>query len=109
MWILHRVTGVGVLFFLLIHILDTALVLFGPEAYNHALNIYRHPLFRLSEIALFGAVLFHAINGVRIIIVDFWPNASRYHRQMAWVTIALFWISFLYVGAIMLKDILHAL
>ena len=108
MWIVHRITGIGVLLFLMIHILDTSLILAGPEAYNHALSIYRNPVFRLSEVALFGAVLFHAINGVRIILIDFWPNAPRYHRQMSWVTLAIFTICYAGAAVIMIRDIFWA-
>lgn len=89
-YILHRVTGVGVLLFLLVHILDTALIGWGPEIYNKAIALYRHPFFRLNEVVLFAAVLYHALNGVRIIIVDFWPRSTKYHRQMVWWETALF-------------------
>ena len=53
-YILHRVTGVGVLLFLLVHILDTSLLGWGPEVYNKVISIYRHPFFRVSEIGLFA-------------------------------------------------------
>jgi len=68
-WLLHRLTGLGVLLFLLIHILDTGLVLFGAEVYNKVVKIYTHPLFRVGEVGLAAAVLYHALNGIRI---PFW-------------------------------------
>ena len=79
-WILHRVTGVGILLFLIIHVMDTALIMWGPDMYNHVLALYRHPLFRPMEIFLFGAVLFHALNGLRVIIIDLWSQGSRVWR-----------------------------
>ena len=69
-WMLHRVTGVGVLIFLCLHILDTSLVILGPEHYNRIIALYRHPLCRLSEVGLFAAVLFHALNGVRRALME---------------------------------------
>ena len=72
-WLFHRVTGVAVLLFLLVHILDTALILLGPDLYNWVIGIYRLPLFGLMEIGLFAAVLYHSLNGVRITLIDFWP------------------------------------
>lgn len=87
-WLLHRLTGVGILVFLLAHIVDTALIGLGPEAYEHALALYRHPLFKLGEIVLVFAVIYHAVNGVRVILVDFWEHGTRYHRQLFWASVA---------------------
>lgn len=104
-WALHRFTGVGVLLFLLFHILDTALIMLGPELYNKIIAIYRLPLFGLSEIGLFAAVLFHSLNGVRIIVIDFWPASTKYHKQMFAVVTVIFFIIFLPVAVIMLGHI----
>ena len=81
-WMLHRVTGVGVLLFLLAHILDTALIALGPEHYNAIIAIYRLPFFRVGEVGLAAAVLYHALNGIRIIIIDFWPGTTVIQKQM---------------------------
>lgn len=81
---LHRATGLGVLLFLVIHVLDTAAVIYSPEFYDHALGIYKSPLFRVAELLIFFSVLFHAANGVRIIVQDFWPMAMRHQRRLAW-------------------------
>jgi succinate dehydrogenase / fumarate reductase cytochrome b subunit len=83
-WMLHRATGLGVLLFLIVHVVDTAAVIYSPEFYDHALDIYKHPLFRLAELLIFFSVLFHAANGTRIIIQDFWPIVMRRQRQLAW-------------------------
>ncbi len=106
-WALHRLTGIGVLLFLFFHILDTALILVGPNLYNRIIAIYRLPLFGLSEIALFGAVLYHALNGIRIIVIDFWPASTRYHKQMFYAVAGLFLLVFLPVGWIMLGHVFH--
>ncbi len=89
-WLLHRVTGVGVLIFLLIHILDTAFLLLGPELYNRVMALYRHPLFLVGEVLLVAMVLYHALNGVRIIIVDFWPESTVLQRGMFYAVMVLF-------------------
>lgn len=104
-WIVHRVTGVGILLFLAIHILDTALVLLGPETYNHVLSIYQHPLFRPMEVLLYGCVLYHALNGVRIILVDFWSQGSRYHKQMFYAALAVFTVLFIWGSYFMVKPL----
>lgn len=104
-FIAHRLTGTGVLLFLFIHILDTFLVAFGPSVYNHVIALYRAPLFRWGEVALFGCVLYHALNGVRIILVDVWPGASLYHRPMFYIEMAIFIPTFLGGAWVMLKPL----
>ena len=76
---LHRITGVLV-FFLLVHVADTALVRISPQAYNDALELYKTPLVNLMEVGLVAAVLYHALNGVRIII-DFWSKGPATRKR----------------------------
>lgn len=90
-WVLHRITGVAVFFFLLVHVLDTALVRVSPEAYDVVIAHYKTPIVALLEVGLVGAVLFHALNGLRVILVDFWSRGPRYQRQMTW-GIAVVWV-----------------
>jgi succinate dehydrogenase / fumarate reductase, cytochrome b subunit len=92
-WVLHRVTGVAIYFFLLVHILDTALVRLSPEAYNAVIGTYKTPIMNLGEIALVMAIVFHAFNGLRIILVDFWSKGPKYQRAMFWIVIVLWAIA----------------
>ena len=73
-WLLHRVGGLGIMAFLLLHILDIFLVGFGPEIFGKFLILYTWPPFKIAELGLIFGVVYHAFNGVRIILVDFWPN-----------------------------------
>ncbi|MEU4837429.1 succinate dehydrogenase, cytochrome b556 subunit [Nocardia testacea] len=88
-WALHRITGVTVFFFLFVHVLDTALVRVSPQMYDEAIEIYKTPIVALMEMALVFCVLFHALNGVRVILVDFWSQGPRYQKQMLWGIIGL--------------------
>jgi succinate dehydrogenase / fumarate reductase cytochrome b subunit len=90
-WVLHRITGIAIFFFLLVHILDTALVRISPEAYNAVIGTYKTPIMGLGEIALVAAIGLHALNGLRIILIDFWKLGPKLQRVMFWVAIAL-WI-----------------
>lgn len=90
-WVAHRITGVLIFVFLLVHVVDTALVRVSPEAYNTVIETYKNPIVGLGEAGLVGAVLFHAFNGIRVMLVDFWSQGPRYHRQMLWVVAAL-WV-----------------
>ena len=108
-WLLHRLTGIGVLLFLIIHILDTALIMLGREWYNKMIAIYRMPLFGLMEIGLFAAVLYHSLNGLRIVMIDFWPGATLHHKTIWNVMMAIFLLIFLPVTWIMFGHVLQGL
>jgi succinate dehydrogenase / fumarate reductase cytochrome b subunit len=90
-WVLHRITGVAIYFFLLVHVLDTSLVRLSPEAYNAVIGAYKTPIMGLGEIALVGAIGYHALNGLRIILVDFWSKGTKYQKQLFWGVIVL-WV-----------------
>nr|WP_227589926.1 succinate dehydrogenase, cytochrome b556 subunit [Demequina pelophila] len=85
MWVVHRATGVAIFFFLLVHVIDTALVRVSPEAYNEVIGTYKTPVFGLVEAGLVGAILIHGLNGLRIIAVDRSTWAVRHQRQLVWV------------------------
>ena len=108
-WVLHRITGVAVFFFLHVHVLDTALVRVSPEAYDLVIASYKTPIVNLLEVGLVGAVLYHALNGLRVILVDVWSRGPRYQRQMTGV-IAAIWIVLMVPGTFfMLKHTIEAI
>ncbi|WP_228000195.1 succinate dehydrogenase, cytochrome b556 subunit [Mycolicibacterium sp. P1-5] len=88
-WVLHRITGTTIFFFLFVHVLDTALVRVSPQAYNEVIETYKTPIVGLMEVGLVAALLYHALNGVRIILIDFWWKGPRYQRQMLWAVAAV--------------------
>jgi succinate dehydrogenase / fumarate reductase cytochrome b subunit len=81
-YLMHRLTGLGTLLFLTIHIVDTSFAYFSPELYQHAIEIYRLPLFMVGEMGLVFAVIYHGINGLRVAYVDlFKPTEWNIERQ----------------------------
>ena len=90
-WVGHRITGVVIFFFLLVHVLDTALVRVSPEAYDAVIGTYQNPVMAVGEVGLVAAVVFHAFNGLRIILVDFWKGGTKFHKQMLWGVLIL-WV-----------------
>ena len=93
-WVLHRITGVSIFFFLFAHVVDTAMVRVSPEVYNTAVETYKNPIVGVMEAGLVAAVLFHGLNGVRIILVDFWEQGPRYQRQLTYGVAGLFVVLF---------------
>ena len=90
-WVAHRISGVLLFLFLFAHVLDTALVRVSPDAYNEGMEAYKNPIVGLGEAGLVAAVIFHALNGLRIMLVDFWSQGPRYQRQMLWGIVAV-WV-----------------
>lgn len=90
-YIFHRVSGLAILLFLAIHIVDTSWVAYAPELYLHAIALYASLPFLISEYFLFAAIVYHAVNGVNIILKDTFPAWWNKHlqRNSFWKVIAL--------------------
>ena len=93
-WVLHRITGVAIFFFLLVHVLDTSLVRLSPEAYDAVISTYKTPIIGLAELGLVAAILFHALNGIRVILIDFWGKGAKYQNVMFWIVIVIALLAF---------------
>ena len=91
-WVLHRITGATIFFFLFVHVLDTALVRVSPQAYNEVIETYKTPIVGLMEVGLVAAVLYHALNGIRVILIDFWSAGPALPAQMLWIVVGV-WLA----------------
>ncbi len=114
-WLLHRLTGLGLIFYLTLHIFVTrsfkeAATIADPvlraKEFDQIYGILSNPLFGLLEIALLGAVLYHALNGIRVLIVDF-GNGARYHKKLWWIMMAVYAVLMVIFGGLMLLHVLH--
>jgi succinate dehydrogenase / fumarate reductase cytochrome b subunit len=108
-FLLHRVTGLGTLLFLTIHILDTATVYFFPSLYGEAIAIYRSTIFGIAEMGLLFCVFYHGVNGLRIAFFDMiapknWEIPSE--RKSALVTLAITLVIWLPAVVIMGRNLL---
>ena len=83
-FVLHRLGGLGMAIFITVHILASFV---GGEIGGFFNNIYEHWAF---QIVIFFFVLFHAINGLRITILDLWPKLLEHLREAVWVEWAVF-------------------
>lgn len=87
-WVLHRLTGLGVVLFLFLHVIDTSWAVTDPASYVAAIAAYQSPLFTLGEFGLVFAVVYHALNGLRIVVFDFKPEWWKHQSKAAiWVLI----------------------
>ncbi len=103
-WALHRITGILVMAFLIGHIVDTFAIGFGPELYNETIALYKQWWFKPIEVGLVAAVLFHALNGLRVILFDFWPNLALKQRAFAYGQSVLFLAGFAPAAFFMLRS-----
>ena len=91
-WILHRLTGLALVGYLVLHIWGLKAIT-NPEAYNALIASYHAPVFKVGEFLLLGAVIYHALNGLRIVLIDFvgWsPNQKRLFWTLGAVAAVLF-------------------
>jgi len=84
----HRISGVLVFLFLLLHIVDVSLIS-DPVLYDEVHELYGNILLRVFEVGLLFALLFHSLNGLRIVLVDFFPGMVRNERKLFTVVMAL--------------------
>ncbi len=107
-WAFHRITGVAIWLFVIVHVIDIYLVGGDPQAYNNILKVYASPPGRVGEVLLGAALFYHALNGLRILIMDLWPAMTVFHRQIWYAS----WVIFFVVGIpgafIILRPILPA-
>lgn len=103
-WMLHRITGLGVFLFLALHILDIFLMSFGPDIFESLMFIYHQFFFKLVIIfGLYLGVLYHGLNGIRVVIMDFWPNLGQRQAMLWRIQLIVFAILYIPSAAIMLS------
>lgn len=102
-YILHRIGGLSIVIFVGLHILAgyVANHAWGTNIGIFINSIYEHWLF---QVFIFFFALFHAINGLRIVILDLWPKLIEYQREAIWLE----WFVFLPIYSIALYVIVRA-
>ncbi|HEY3956405.1 MAG TPA: succinate dehydrogenase, cytochrome b556 subunit [Streptosporangiaceae bacterium] len=103
---LHRLTGIGIAAFLALHIADVSLLAFSASLYNRVHQLYGTPVLRLFECALLLAVLFHTLNGLRLILTDVAGLSLPATRRALWATVALTLLAGLPASALILAPVL---
>ncbi len=95
-WILHRLTGLGLVLYIFIHIvLMSSSLLRGRQAFDAMLSyLMGHPVFQVLETLLLGAALYHGFNGIRILLFDLGLGIGVRRQKL------LFWI-FMIIAAIL--------
>lgn len=103
---MHRLTGLGVVLFLVLHVVDTSWAVFYPALYEKAIASYQSPLFTIGEFGLVFAVIYHAYNGLRIAIIDYRPEWWRHQQRAALIVIGATVVTLVPVFVLMMGHVI---
>ena len=79
---LHRITGVGILLYFLLHIFATSSRIWGPDVWEKTMATFETPVFKFGEFLVFIAFAYHALNGVRLIITELGYGMGKPQRPV---------------------------
>ena len=99
-WIFHRISGIALIGYLFLHIYSVSPLAQGKAAFDHKMQSFGTPFFMFVEWLLFSFVLFHSLNGVRIVLVD-WADGSKYHKLLYRYSLVIGVLLFFAMGYIM--------
>lgn len=105
-WLLHRLSGLAILAYFLLHVVSISLIMFGEEAYMAVHETYDYAIFRVGLILVTAGVVYHALNGLRIMVMDFTGRGVAYQRQMWYGVLALTLLATLYTAWVNVPRIL---
>ncbi len=106
LYVLHRLTGLGMLLYLCVHVLVTSARAFGRGPWERWMGIFESPLFVIGEFLVFVAFAFHAVNGMRLILIELgfavgrpeepiYPYRSSLNTQRPLVVVAMIVVAIL--------------
>ena len=96
---INRITGLGITFYLYLHLIVLSQLLRGPRAWHGFLRLATTPAFLGLDVLLIAGLLFHGLNGLRVALVGTGVAADRQK--------ALFWSSMVIGGILLLGAALH--
>lgn len=102
----HRVSGVGILAFLALHLVDVGLVAVSPTLYDEVHTMYGTPPLRVFEVGLLAGILFHAFNGLRLVVLDLVDVDARTSERLLGLAIALTIVLTIPAAAVILAPVL---
>jgi succinate dehydrogenase / fumarate reductase cytochrome b subunit len=101
-WILHRLSGLGLIFYLVLHVWVIAHLIGGEESFDGIMEFLSTPLFKFLEIGLVGTILYHLFNGLRITLIDMGVLIER-QKLLFGVTVVVWLASWIAIAAVMVS------
>ena len=102
-FVAHRVTGVAVFAFLLLHVFDVSLYAISASRFDDVHRLYGTAAMRVFECLLLFAILFHTFNGLRLVALDVAELSAQTAKRLLVVAVALSLVLGLAAGAIILQ------
>ncbi len=101
-FVLHRITGFLVFMFILLHVVDISTIN-SPHIYDAIHRLYGNVFLRLFEVGLLFGLTYHALNGLRVIMIDFFPGAIKNEKQLFYFMFSLSILLTVIGGVIILR------
>lgn len=90
-WLFHRITGLGMVIFISIHVIAGFFMQQTGSNFASKINLIYESIY--FQVFIYFCVIFHVLNGIRIILLDVWPKLLEYQRELSWLQ----WLIFLVV------------
>jgi succinate dehydrogenase / fumarate reductase cytochrome b subunit len=101
-WILHRLSGLALIFYLLLHIWVIHHLIVGDKSFDGVMEFLSTPLFKFLEIGLIGVIMYHLFNGLRVTLIDMGVLVER-QKLLFGICVVLWLISWFGVAAVMVN------
>ncbi len=85
---LNRLTGLGLMLYLMLHLGMLTLLLLGEEQWDAFIELARHPLILALDVVLIFGILYHGLNGIRVTLVGM-GIAVRWQKKLFWILMAV--------------------
>ncbi len=101
-FVLHRISGFLILMFILLHVVDIAMINF-PSIYDSIHRLYGNVALRLFEVGLLFGLVYHALNGLRVVMIDFFPGSIKNEKSVFYGIFSLTILLTIVGGVIILR------
>jgi len=85
---LRRLTGVALVIYLFMHMWVIGSATQGAEVFDERLNMVQTPFFKVAEVLLLAAVVYHAFDGIRLLLVHYF-NITSYRKSLFYAAFAI--------------------
>ncbi len=82
-WLLRRISGVALVLYLFTHLWVIGAANSGTQVFNARLDAVQTPIFKLFEIALLAAVVYHSLDGIRLLLIHYF-DLTEYRKTLFW-------------------------
>jgi succinate dehydrogenase / fumarate reductase, cytochrome b subunit len=104
---LHRFSGLAILFYLLLHVFSISSLAISKELYSSIHELYKQPVFGIGLVFVAAGVMYHALNGLRIICMDLFGWGVRFQRELWYVTMFVSALTSILILVVVVKHMLE--